>query len=300
MVNRDGLRTLYAQIATRYEADVIPVFAPLAADFTQWLVACSAGYLDGTLGDPFEREAMGGGDPARLAAIMALDIGTGTGIVARQLAETVGAVVGVDLSSPMLRVAPAQPRVTLLQADAHQLPFRAGSFRMVASSFGLNTTTPKQSLRQITRVLRPYGGLLALQEWGAMDDLARAADDTLRKYQPADFEIEDDDLRAFLDEDSAWYAQLSDTDDYFDSFKRLGYQQVWVQEAPFVHVKVSIETFMRYKLAWPSRRLPYLAMDEDRRREFDVEFRKQIAAFSEDGQHVIWSPPLIRVFAVKG
>lgn len=302
MVNRDGLRTLYTHIAARYEADVIPVFAPLAADFAEWIGACSAAYLDGTLNDPFamEETRISPTMQQRLMAMNALDIGTGTGILARTLATTFQSVVGVDLSAAMLAAAPPNPRTTLIAGDVHQLPFRANAFRLAVSSFGLNTTTPKQSLRSVTRVLRPNGGLLFLQEWGALDDLARTADDLLRERQPSDFEIPDEALRAFLSEDSPWYAQLSDADDYFDSLKRLGYQQVWAREAAFVNVEVSIETFIRYKLAWPSRRLPYLAMSEDQRNAFDVEFREQVQRYSHDGQHVIWSPPLIRAFAVKG
>jgi SAM-dependent methyltransferase len=300
MVNRNGLHTLYAQIAARYETEVIPVFAPLAADFARWIAACSSAYLDGILENPFDVEVRTTKPHPSVATMTALDVGTGTGILARQLADVVQSVVGIDLSAAMVAAAPLHQHVMILTADAHQLPFRVGSFRMAASSFGLNTTTPKQSLREITRVLRPNGGLCFLQEWGAMDDLARVADDLLRERQPDDFEIADDDLQAFLSEDSPWYAQLSDADDYFDSFRRLGYQHVWVREASFVKVEVSIEAFMRYKLAWPSRRLPYLAMSEPQRNAFDSGFREQVQQHSYDGKHVIWSPSLIRAFAVKG
>jgi SAM-dependent methyltransferase len=59
-----------------------------------------------------------------------LELGSGTGAGARILAGTVGSLIATDLSTEMLRNAPADlaPRV---QADASVLPFRDNSFDAV-------------------------------------------------------------------------------------------------------------------------------------------------------------------------
>lgn len=99
-----------------------------------------------------------------------LDIGTGTGTlalgVARQL-ET-GHVVGIDPTAQMLARAEENARKTGLAgrvefrcAPAEALPFPDASFDAVVSSIALHHTQVRQSLREIARVLKPGGRLVA-------------------------------------------------------------------------------------------------------------------------------------------
>jgi ubiquinone/menaquinone biosynthesis C-methylase UbiE len=97
-----------------------------------------------------------------------LDVGCGTGIVARSAAPRVGAsgrVVGIDLNEGMLRVARRTaadlvPPVEWRQGDAISLPFPDGSFDVVASQQMLQfVPDPARAAREMRRVLATSGRL---------------------------------------------------------------------------------------------------------------------------------------------
>jgi len=97
-----------------------------------------------------------------------LDIGTGTGLAAIQAAHRAGdgAVVGVDHSPGMLRVAETKARgvtnVTFRQMDAEALEFPDGAFDRVVSLFALlHFPEPLAAVREMHRVLAP-GGRVAI------------------------------------------------------------------------------------------------------------------------------------------
>ena len=99
-----------------------------------------------------------------------LDIGTGTGDLARELRRQ-GArqVVGGDFTRPMLLAARDKPAlarddgVVWVQADALHLPFPDASFDAVTSGFVLrNLHDLPAGLSEMLRVLTPGGRLVAL------------------------------------------------------------------------------------------------------------------------------------------
>lgn len=101
-----------------------------------------------------------------------LDVATGTGSVALQVARRTGAhVTGVDLSEPMLRRARSrvarrgrQHQVRLLLARAEQLPFPDASFDAVTFTYLLRyVVDPGATLRELARVLRPGGTMASLE-----------------------------------------------------------------------------------------------------------------------------------------
>jgi SAM-dependent methyltransferase len=89
-----------------------------------------------------------------------LDVGCGTGLLARELAEHDWAVTGIDISDDQLRLARSRG-VDVQLADAHQLPFADGSFD-AAVSFFTHTDVDDfpLTLRETARVLRPDGPLV--------------------------------------------------------------------------------------------------------------------------------------------
>ena len=99
-----------------------------------------------------------------------LDVGTGTGAVARSAVELLagtGRVVGVDPSAAMLARAARPPRLVLLRATAEVLPFRDDAFDFLSFGFSLRYLEDvPAALREARRVLRPGGIVLLL-------DLAR-------------------------------------------------------------------------------------------------------------------------------
>jgi ubiquinone/menaquinone biosynthesis C-methylase UbiE len=82
-------------------------------------------------------EALIAAAPVPLAGRRVLDLGAGTGAAGRAaLAAGAGQVVAADLATGMLRVAGAG--LHPVAGDAQALPFRAGSFDLVAAAFCLN------------------------------------------------------------------------------------------------------------------------------------------------------------------
>lgn len=92
-----------------------------------------------------------------------LDLGCGSGELARQLAASGRQVTGCDISAEMLgRAAEADPagsvRLTRLQPGWTALPFSARAFDVVVASSVLEyVDEPSAVLRECSRVLRPGG-----------------------------------------------------------------------------------------------------------------------------------------------
>ncbi|MGD9894307.1 MAG: class I SAM-dependent methyltransferase [Dehalococcoidia bacterium] len=107
-----------------------------------------------------------------------LDVGCGTGQTARHAARraTLGRVVGVDLSAPMLErartsaVADGITNVTFEQGDAQVHPFPHGGFDVAISRFAVMFfDDPIAAFANIGRALRPGGRLAFL----TMGDISR-------------------------------------------------------------------------------------------------------------------------------
>ncbi|MGQ9697771.1 MAG: bifunctional demethylmenaquinone methyltransferase/2-methoxy-6-polyprenyl-1,4-benzoquinol methylase UbiE [Armatimonadota bacterium] len=108
----------------------------------------------------------------------ALDVCTGTGDLARVLAERVGpsgVVIGVDFCEPMLRLAVhklARTKSTgrgactpvLVLADALALPFPDDTFDAATVGFGMrNVQNIHQAFFEMARVVRPGGRVVCLE-----------------------------------------------------------------------------------------------------------------------------------------
>ena len=95
-----------------------------------------------------------------------LDLGCGTGILIPHLMRLGWSVVGVDISEDQLRVARqrlSSDAVSLVQADAAQLPFESQSFDAVVSLFThTDWDRPQAVFREAARVLCPDGRLIYL------------------------------------------------------------------------------------------------------------------------------------------
>ncbi len=95
----------------------------------------------------------------------ALDVATGTGDLAVELAARGGDVVGSDFSEGMLARARAKaPGLTWEQADAMALPYADDAFDAVTVGFGArNFGDLDQGLREMVRVVRPGGRVVILE-----------------------------------------------------------------------------------------------------------------------------------------
>jgi len=132
-------------------------------------------YMVPTLFGPCARILIQAADPEPGERV--LDVGCGTGIVAREVASRLGAtgaVTGIDLSANMLavaRAAAALERLTIewREANAEQLPFHDGAFDLVLSQFALMFVADKAAaLSEMRRVVIESGRVL-ISVWQGLD-----------------------------------------------------------------------------------------------------------------------------------
>lgn len=268
----------FDSIAHHYEAKIIPAFGPLAADLIEWAAPIPTNHV--------------------------LDSGAGTGIVARLVAPKVDSVIATDIAPRMVQVAAQSAHhlrnVYVVQADSHALPFHDNYFDLVLSSFGLNATHPRRTLKEIWRVLKPNGRLV-LQEWGRLHPFDHIIVEALEVYM-----VDDEDapanlvaLRDFLAEDRAWYEMMQTELDYSDELSAIGFNRLLVAENCPVRVQLSLQDFLAYKLAWPSRIAELEAMDESARGDCLDMMRKLLQPnVGQDGL-LGYDPFLFRVQASK-
>jgi demethylmenaquinone methyltransferase/2-methoxy-6-polyprenyl-1,4-benzoquinol methylase len=95
----------------------------------------------------------------------ALDVATGTGDLAIELASRGADVVGSDFSEGMLEVARRKsPGLTWEQGNALALPYEDASFDAATVGFGArNFSDLPQGLREMARVVRPGGRVVVLE-----------------------------------------------------------------------------------------------------------------------------------------
>lgn len=100
-----------------------------------------------------------------------LDVGTGTGLVARELAAKNLRVVGLDQSPAMIRrgavavrEAGLEERVRLVLGQGQALPFADETFDSVTFTYLLRyVDDPGATLAELARVVRPGGAMAALE-----------------------------------------------------------------------------------------------------------------------------------------
>src|SRR5215204_6878666 len=95
----------------------------------------------------------------------ALDVATGTGDLAIELASRGAEVVGSDFSEGMLEVARKKaPALTWEQGNALALPYPDAAFDAATVGFGArNFSDLAQGLREMARVVRPGGRVVVLE-----------------------------------------------------------------------------------------------------------------------------------------
>lgn len=107
-----------------------------------------------------------------------LDVATGTGWSARNVARTGARVTAVDISSELLAAADdlsahIHPRITFRLGDAEALPFPDGSFDGVISTFGaIFAQNQQQAAKELGRVCR-RGGRFSLATWAPNGSVAK-------------------------------------------------------------------------------------------------------------------------------
>lgn len=101
-----------------------------------------------------------------------LDIATGTGDLAINLAETnASKIVGLDISSGMLEIGKEKVtkkglanKIDMVLGDSENMPFEDNTFDAITVAFGVrNFENLENGLREILRVLKPKGTFVILE-----------------------------------------------------------------------------------------------------------------------------------------
>jgi SAM-dependent methyltransferase len=95
------------------------------------------------------------------ASLVAVDVGAGTGISARLLADRGVRVVAVEPNLAMRQAAVPHPGVTFVEGSAEAIPVEAGSADLVLAAQAFHWFRADEAVRDMARVLPP-GGRLAL------------------------------------------------------------------------------------------------------------------------------------------
>jgi SAM-dependent methyltransferase len=228
----------------------------------------AAGYanqLDGTLVGPVERVVeMAGACPG----VQLLDIGTGTGTIARAAAARGASVVGIDASAGMLEVARTlSPELDLRLADACSLPFGDGVFDVVACGLSISHFTDREkALREVLRVLR-HGGSFVASAWAdGGSGPTRTIFEILDRYAARDDS---------LDEKTWATGRLGS-----DVLREVGFTSVSVETQSFSGAFADAEEALAWVVAWPLAAARLARLDARRRERFFSRAREALVTTS--------------------
>jgi SAM-dependent methyltransferase len=148
-------------------------FADRAADYVAGRPSYPAAALDALfdgLGDPQD--------------VLAADLGAGTGISSRLLAERGAQVLAVEPNAAMREAAEPHPRVEWVAGSAEWTGFGEASIDLVTAFQAFHWFDDAKALREMVRILRPGGRAAVIyNERDESDPFTAAYGDLVRAYQ---------------------------------------------------------------------------------------------------------------------
>jgi ubiquinone/menaquinone biosynthesis C-methylase UbiE len=115
-------------------------------------------------GRPYYHPQVIGKIKARLKLIepveRAMDIGCGTGLSTIALKEVARQIVGTDISSEMVALAPSDPKIIYSIAPAEELPVKDNAFDLMTLSSVFHWINRSRFFAEARRVLRPKGWMV--------------------------------------------------------------------------------------------------------------------------------------------
>ncbi len=95
----------------------------------------------------------------------ALDVGCGTGFSSAALTEIAENVVGLDVSTEMLRLAKKKNNIEYLAASAENLPFSEGKFDLITVSQAIHWIDKHKFFAEADRILKPKSFIIAYDNY---------------------------------------------------------------------------------------------------------------------------------------
>jgi SAM-dependent methyltransferase len=120
-----------------------------------------------------------------------LDLGTGTGVMARRFAQQGSAVAGIDISAEQIAAARELASTENLEIDfrvaaAEETPFSTASFDVVTANQCWLYFDKRKAIAEVKRLLRP-GGLLVTSHFSwlpRLDNVARQTEGLVLRFNP--------------------------------------------------------------------------------------------------------------------
>jgi SAM-dependent methyltransferase len=167
-----------------------------------------------------------------------LDVGTGSGIVARQAVAVCPLVVAVDPSVEMVKAARRNGIANIAAGAAPGLPFRDGAFDRVTSGFVLSHVPDfRAALADMVRVVE-RGGLVGATAWGSLSTPYRDAWDAIVERF-----VDAAELKAAIAKFIPWEEWLGDPEHLRDALVGAGLVDVSV-DAVECPVHITIDEFL--------------------------------------------------------
>ena len=173
-----------------------------------------------------------------------LDIGTGTGVAAREAANAIGAgalVVGVDPSVPMVAAAAhAADGPAYAAATSIDLPFRGGTFDATVACFVVaHFTDYRTALSEVLRVMKP-GAHLAVTAWAPSEDV----DEFKRAWREVAEEFAEREMLADAQARAVpWEERFADQAKLKESLHEAGLRDIWIERMDY-RVEQSAEDYL--------------------------------------------------------
>lgn len=178
-----------------------------------------------------------------------LDLATGTGLIARTLAQFTESVIGADISPGILKLAHhrSQAEIPFIAADAHQLPFRDECFDLVTCGVSLSHFSDvSTALREIHRVLRPGMRFITSAWANEGENPSKTAAVEVRRQFLTDREIA---FEGMFNED-LW----ADVEGASETLRRSGFADIQTTTLPLSGEYKNHEEAVEAALAWPITR----------------------------------------------
>ncbi len=140
-----------------HEMNPVGRFTDRAADYVRYRPSYPAAAIDAIL--------QGMGEPARLTVA---DIGAGTGISARLVADRGPQVIALEPNAAMRQAALPHPRVEWREGPAEATGLPTGSVDLVLSAQAFHWFRQREAVQEFYRILRPLGRLALM--WNSRDE----------------------------------------------------------------------------------------------------------------------------------
>ncbi len=156
------------------------------------------------------------GEPAQLVVV---DLGAGTGISSRLLADRAGQVFAVEPNVAMRAAAQTHPRVQWVDGTAEHSTLEEATADLVTAFQAFHWFDHDDALREMLRILRPGGrAAIVYNERDESDPFTAAYGDIVRFYQTDETEQRREDGRRLFELYPAWHGvrrvEFGNTDEY--------------------------------------------------------------------------------------